>query len=85
MNIFITGATGYIGNQLAHKLADDGHCVHALVRNKKMIGSLKHKNIKIFFGDLNHRDEIRTAMCDCEQVYHVAGQVRSWMKDPSII
>jgi nucleoside-diphosphate-sugar epimerase len=85
MNIFITGATGYIGNQLAHTLADEGHCVHALIRNKKMTGSLQHRNIKIFFGDLNNREEIRAAMSGCEQAYHVAGQVRSWMKDPSII
>lgn len=85
MNIFITGATGYIGNQLARKLADEGHCIHALVRNEKVIISLQHKNIKIFYGDLNNKEQIRTAICGCEQAYHVAGQVRSWMKDPSII
>jgi len=85
MNIFVTGATGYIGNQLAHKLADEGHCVHALVRNRTMLASLQHRNIKIFFGDLTNRGEIRAAICNCEEVYHVAGQVRSWMKDPSVI
>ena len=85
MNVFITGATGYIGNQLARTLADEGHCVHALIRNKKMAGSLQHRNIRVFLGDLNNREQIREAMCGCQQAYHVAGQVRSWMKDPSVI
>ena len=85
MNVFITGATGYIGNQLARTLADKGHCVHALIRNEKMAGSLQHRNIRVFLGDLNNREQIRQAMCGCQQAYHVAGQVRSWMKDPSVI
>ena len=85
MNIFLTGASGYIGNQLAHKLANAGHCIHALIRNKKMISSLQHENIKLFFGDITNKEDIKNAIRECEQVYHVAGQVRSWMKDPSII
>src|SRR4029078_9601692 len=85
MNIFLRGASGYIGNQLAHKLANAGHCIHALIRNKKMISSLQHENIKLFFCDITNKEEYKNAIRECEQVYHVAGQVRSWMKDPSII
>jgi len=85
MKILITGATGYIGNLLAHKLADTGHCVHALIRNEKMAALLNHPNIEIFFGDINNKEEIRSAMRNCEQVYHVAGQVRAQLRDPSIM
>src|SRR5215831_9095672 len=85
MKIFITGASGYIGNMLALKLADTGHCIHALVRNKKSISSLQHNNIKLFFGDINNKEEVNKAICGCDQVYHVAGEVRPWMKDPSIM
>jgi nucleoside-diphosphate-sugar epimerase len=85
MKIFITGATGYIGNLLAHKLADAGHCVHALIRNENKAYLLDHDNIKIFFGDITNKEEIRNAIRNCEQVYHVAGNVKTWMKDPSAI
>jgi nucleoside-diphosphate-sugar epimerase len=85
MKIFITGATGYIGNLLALKLADAGHCIHALIRNKNSASSLNHDNIKIFFGDINDKEAIRNSMSGCEQVYHVAGHVKTRMKDPSVI
>ena len=51
MNIFITGATGYIGNKLAKKLADEGNTIHALCRNVNT-EVLHHPNIKIFNGDI---------------------------------
>jgi len=85
MKIFITGATGYIGNLLAHILADSGHCVHALIRNERMAFSLNHENIKIFIGDINDKEKIRNAIRGCEQVYHAAALVRSRMKDTSVI
>jgi nucleoside-diphosphate-sugar epimerase len=85
MKIFITGATGYIGNLLALKLADAGHSIHALIRDRKKIPMLKHDNIKVFFGDINNKEEVGAAILGCEQVYHVAGHVKTWMKDPSVI
>ena len=33
MNIFITGATGYIGGSIAHRLIAEGHQVTGLVRS----------------------------------------------------
>jgi nucleoside-diphosphate-sugar epimerase len=85
MNIFLTGATGYIGNLLAYQLADKGDCVHALVHSRGNATLLRHKNIKIFFGDINNREEIKDAIKGCEQAYHIAAQVKPWMKDPSAI
>ena len=85
MKIFITGATGYIGNLLALKLADAGHCIHVLIRNKNSASLLKHDNIKIFFGDITDKETIRNSIRDCEQVYHVAGHVKTGIKNPSVI
>ena len=83
MKIFITGATGYIGNNLAKKLANDGNILHALCRNENT-NLLSHSNIKIFKGDITDRQSIEKAMQDCEQVYHLAAYARVWSKDPSI-
>jgi nucleoside-diphosphate-sugar epimerase len=82
MNIFLTGATGYIGNNLAKKLADKGHTIHALCRNVNT-EVLNHPNIKIFNGDITDIPSIQNSMKGCEQVYHLAAFARVWSKDPS--
>ena len=33
MRVFVTGATGFIGQHLVHRLVTEGHSVVALVRN----------------------------------------------------
>jgi len=84
MNIFITGATGYIGQRLALQLAECGHVIHALARNAiKGKSLLAHENIEIFQGDILNPDSLRHAMHGCEQVYHLAALASVWNKDPN--
>src|SRR6478752_4105432 len=83
MKIFITGATGYIGNNLAKRLADEGHLVHALNRSSHKSALLDHENIKLFKGDITDPASVKNAMQNCEQVYHLAAYARVWAKDPS--
>src|SRR6476620_11156557 len=84
MNIFITGATGYVGNNLAKRLANDGHTIHALCRSVNKTFLLDHPNIKIFRGDITEIASVEKAMQDCEQVYHLAAYARVWAKHPSV-
>jgi nucleoside-diphosphate-sugar epimerase len=79
----ITGATGYIGNPLAMKLANAGNQVHALVRNDQ-VKFLHHPNIKLFKGDLNDPSSILAAMDGCDEVYHLASFARLWAKPKEI-
>jgi len=83
MTIFITGATGYIGNSLAKRLANEGNTVHALCRDAGKQYLLQHPNIKIFDGDIRHMNSVEKAMAGCEQVYHLAAFARVWAKDAS--
>lgn len=85
MKIFVTGATGYLGNLLAFELARNGHIIHALVRNRLKSALLEHKNIRTFVGCLTNTKEVAHAISGCEQVYHVAGHVKPWTKDPSTV
>ncbi len=52
MKIFVTGATGYIGNRLAYRLAEEGHTVHVIIRNLSQKKNLDHPNIVAMEGDL---------------------------------
>jgi len=82
MNIFITGATGYIGNNLALRLANEGNTIHALCRDATRHLFLQHPNIHIFEGDILNPALVEKAMTGCEQVYHLAAFARVWAKDP---
>lgn len=84
MNTFITGATGYIGSQLAWKLAESGHSVHALVRNPEVTRVLDHPNIRLFKGDVNDLSSVKKAMEGCAQVYHLASLARLWAKPSNV-
>lgn len=83
MKILITGATGYVGHQLALTLAEQGNGVHILVRNSFSSNIPRHKNIIAFTGDITDRPSIRFAICGCKQVYHTAALVKIFAKDPS--
>jgi nucleoside-diphosphate-sugar epimerase len=81
MKIFITGATGYIGSILAMRLADEGHQIVALCRDVSKGGILNNPNISLVKGDITDVDSMILGMKGCEQVYHLAGFARVWVKD----
>jgi nucleoside-diphosphate-sugar epimerase len=82
MHIFITGATGYIGQKLALKLAEGGHTIHALLHDEKKRVLLEHPNIQLFNGDILDKSSLLKAMTGCGQVYHLAALASVWNKNP---
>ena len=85
MKIFISGATGFIGNKLAIRLAESGHTVHALYRSEDNVNLLKHKNIIAFKGDVMDKLSLINAIEGCEQVFHLAAFAKIYTRDPSVI
>jgi farnesol dehydrogenase len=81
MSVFITGATGYIGERLTLHLARQGHAVRALVRNPKKAAAIEHPNVTLIAGDLTDLDSLQVGMEGCEQVYHLAGYIEVWHRD----
>ena len=84
MRIFITGASGFIGGRLAHRLVADGHTVRALVRSPEKATDLIHPNIEVIKGDLANLEALRKGMEGCQQAYHLAAYAKVYAKDPSI-
>jgi nucleoside-diphosphate-sugar epimerase len=72
MNAFVTGATGFIGGRLAHKLRDRGEEVVALVRSPEKASDLRELGCELVEGDLSSTDAIRKGMEGCDSVFHVA-------------
>lgn len=84
MKILVTGATGYVGHNLAQSLAQRGNQVHVLVRDIASPDIPLHKNIRVFGGDITDRLSISVAINGCEEVYHTAALVKLFSKDPSL-
>lgn len=82
MKIFVTGATGYIGQRLTESLLNQGHEIHALVRTIPQDEVFSHSRIKFFKGDLLDKSSLEEAMSGCSQVYHLAAYARPWAKNP---
>jgi len=84
-NVLVTGATGFVGKQLALRLAESGHKVHAMYRSEAKIGKLEHPNIRLFKGTLTDLASIDNAMKGCDRVYHLAAFAAVWTRKPDEI
>ena len=72
MKVLLTGATGYIGHQLALKLADQNYQVNALVRNLDSNKIPRHNNIIPVKGNICEYETVQNAIKNCDYVFHAA-------------
>lgn len=72
MKVFQTGATGFIGGEVARRLRARGDDVVALVRSPKKAADLKTLGVTPVAGDLTDVDAIRAGMQGVDAVIHGA-------------
>jgi nucleoside-diphosphate-sugar epimerase len=72
MKIFLTGATGFIGGEVARRLRKRCDDVVALVRSPENAGELKAIGCELVAGDLSDVSVIEAAVGECEAVIHCA-------------
>lgn len=75
MSILITGASGFVGSWLTHKLADEGYAVVAQMRRAPSqlfldLGLDKHSNVTVVINPAMHDVLIKTAP---QELYHLGG------------
>jgi len=81
MNCFITGASGFIGANLARQLAARGHSVRALVREGSDLHALAGVAFEPVRGDLSQPATLAKAMRGCDWCFHVAASYHLWLRD----
>jgi nucleoside-diphosphate-sugar epimerase len=82
MKYFLTGVTGFIGLNLAKRLAADGHTVHAIIRRQFANDWEDIPGLQLFSGDLHNPNSLRQAMEGCDVAFHLAAFAKPWSKDP---
>ncbi len=81
-NIFVTGATGFIGASLVRELLEQGHAVKALVRPGSDKKNLQGLDIELCEGDLRSRESLAKGLSGCDTLFHAAADYRLWTSDP---
>lgn len=83
MKTLVTGADGFIGSHLVEELVKQGHQVKAFCyyNSFNSWGWLDNfpkellEQIEVFTGDIRDPNGVRTAMKDCNKVYHLAALI----------
>ncbi len=76
MKILVTGATGFIGGQLARRLSAFGHRVRALVRRDSP--PLVEVGVELVRGDVTDHDSVQAAVYGMDAVFHLAAVRDVW-------
>jgi dihydroflavonol-4-reductase len=82
MNVFLTGATGFVGSHVARELAGQGAQLRLLVRATSNLRNLEGITAETVTGDLLDPESLRTAIRGCDALMHVAADYRLWVRDP---
>ena len=85
MRILVTGATGFIGGNLARELWHKGYQVRALVRPGSNTLTIEDTSIEQVSGDILDVEAVRRASTGCEAVFHCAAAYTFWARNPQDI
>jgi dihydroflavonol-4-reductase len=80
--VLVTGATGFIGANVARLLVARGEDVRVLVRPTSDLGNVAGLPVEVALGDLRDAESVRRAVRGCVRVFHVAADYRFWARDP---
>lgn len=79
MEVFCTGATGFVGAHTVAALLEGGHDVRLLVRDeraaRRWFESHGHRIERYICADIHDQTAVEGAMAGCEAVFHAAASV----------
>jgi dihydroflavonol-4-reductase len=85
MNVFMTGANGFVGLNIVNALVAAGHRVTAYVRAGSNISHLEPFGVQIVRGSLDDVASVTASMRGAEAVIHTAGNTScNWRDMPAL-
>lgn len=74
----VTGASGFVGGQLAKRLLHEGYRVKLLLRRPEAASAFLLSRCEVIQGDLNNQSAVAQAVKDCDFVFHCAANASPW-------
>lgn len=84
MDVFVTGATGFVGRRLVPRLLGRGHRVRALVRHPEAAGSLRALGVDLVPGDVTRPGGLRDALRGADWLLHLANRYSLHEQDEAV-
>jgi nucleoside-diphosphate-sugar epimerase len=84
VRVLVTGATGKVGNAVAHALHARGDDVVALARDPGKASGLLPAGVSVVRGDVTDPPSVRAAADGCELVFNAMGVPEQWVRDESV-
>lgn len=83
LRYFVTGATGFIGGEVARQLVAAGHEVVALARDPARAAGLRALGdaVTVHIGDITDRESMRRPMTGVDGLFHVAAWYKIGARD----
>lgn len=79
MKVLVTGASGFLGNNVVKVLATEGHDVVAVVRDERKGGIFSNSpGVTVFIAGLDDIPALTAAAAGCDAVVHTAADTRMW-------
>src|SRR5262245_18503689 len=78
MKALVTGASGFIGRVLIHKLLARHAQVRGLVRRSSRVGALQRLGVELAYGDLVDLESLKEAARGVDVIFHPAARVEVW-------
>jgi len=76
--VFVTGATGFVGQEVMRQLVAAGHVARALVREGSVNKLPVLENVEVFPGDVTDAASLAGALAGCDAVIHLVGIIREY-------
>jgi len=73
--VFVTGGSGFVGQNLIPKLISQGYQVKALARSAKSVSKVQNNGAIPIHGDLYNIDAIKKGISNCSSIFHLAASV----------
>jgi len=73
VQIFLTGATGFVGRNMLKRLLSEGHTVRALVRDPQKAGRLVQAGVELVVGDVVEGTGLEEGPPGCDAAIHLVG------------
>lgn len=82
MKSLVTGANGFLGSAVMRCLLKEGHDVKVIVRKGSDRRNIENLPIEVVEGDLRDVTSLKSAVKNCDNLFHVAADYRLWVPDP---